>query len=142
MLSNKPYLVEAFYKWIVDNKCVPLLLLDATQSRCKVPAEFVTEGQVTFNISPEAVRDFSVNKSGIQFRASFSGIVHLISAPLTAVLALYAQEDTQQGIFFEPEAELPEQSAPEWQPDFSSAPPPSTTSTTDKKKVSYLQLVE
>jgi stringent starvation protein B len=100
MLSNKPYLIRAFYEWIVDSACTPFLVVNANFPRCNVPRDFVENGEITLNISPSAVRDLKINNDSIEFRASFSGIVHIISAPIKAVLAIYAQEN-QQGMFFD-----------------------------------------
>jgi stringent starvation protein B len=92
MLSNKPYLIRAFNEWIVDSRCTPLLVVDATLPRCNVPQEYVENGEIILNISPDAIR------------ASFSGIAHLISVPVRAVLAIYAEENGQ-GMFFDVENE-------------------------------------
>lgn len=100
MLSNKPYLIRAFYDWIVDSTCTPFLVVNANFPRCNVPQDFVENGEITLNISPSAVRDLKINNDLVEFRASFSGIVHIISAPVKAVLAIYAQEN-QQGMFFD-----------------------------------------
>ncbi len=100
MFSNKPYLVRAFYEWIVDNACTPYVVVNAHYPRCHVPAEHVENGEITLNIAPSAIRDLKITNDTIEFRASFSGIVHLISAPIKAILAIYAQEN-QQGMFFD-----------------------------------------
>lgn len=100
MLSNKPYLIRAFYDWIVDSECTPFLLVDATVPHCKVPEQFVEDGRIILNISPQAIRDLSVNARCVEFRASFSGVVYLVSVPLNGVLGIYAREN-QQGMFFE-----------------------------------------
>jgi stringent starvation protein B len=100
MLSNKPYLVRAFYEWIVDSACTPFLVVNANYPRCNVPKEHVENGEITLNVSPTAIRDFKVSNELVEFKASFSGIVHIISAPIKAVLAIYAQEN-QQGMFFD-----------------------------------------
>jgi len=100
MLSNKPYLIRAFYEWIVDSGCTPFLVVNAQFPRCNVPQEFVENGEITLNLSPTAVRDLKISNNLIEFRASFSGIVHIISAPVKAALAIYAQEN-QQGMFFD-----------------------------------------
>lgn len=100
MLSNKPYLIRAFYEWIMDNKCTPFVVINAIYPRCKVPQEFVEDGQITLNISPEAIRDLKMGNEFVEFRASFSGVVHIISAPVKAVLAVYAHENGQ-GMFFD-----------------------------------------
>lgn len=100
MLSNKPYLIRAFYQWIVDSACTPYIVINANFPRCRVPLEHVENGEITLNISPVAVRDLSLNNDLIEFRASFSGVVYHISAPTKAVLAIYANEN-QQGMFFD-----------------------------------------
>lgn len=100
MFSNKPYLLRAFYEWIVDNACTPYVVVNAYYPRCNVPTEYIENGEITLNIAPSAIRDLKITNETIEFRASFSGIVHLISAPVKAVLAIYAQEN-QQGMFFD-----------------------------------------
>lgn len=100
MLSNKPYLIRAFFEWIIDSKCTPFLIVNANFPRCKVPSDYVEDGQITLNISPEAIRDLRLGNDFIEFRASFSGIVHIISVPVKAILAIYAHENGQ-GMFFD-----------------------------------------
>lgn len=104
MLSNKPYLIRAFYEWIVDSTCTPFLVINANYPRCNVPSEHIENGEITLNISPTAIRDLKISNELVEFRASFSGVVHIISAPVKAVLAIYAQEN-QQGMFFDYEDE-------------------------------------
>jgi len=143
MLSNKPYLVRAFFQWIVDNGCTPFVIVNAVYPHCKVPQQHVDEnGQITLNIAPDAIRDLQMTNDFLEFRASFSGVVHLISAPMKAILAVYAQENGQ-GMFFDFEDELNEEGSG-WegsqvvqQAETSSAPKEQ-----DKKRVSHLKLVE
>lgn len=100
MFSNKPYLVRAFFEWIVDNDCTPYVVINANFPRCNLPKEFIQNGEITLNISPNAVRDLKISNETIEFRASFSGVVHLVAAPVKAILAIYAQEN-QEGMFFD-----------------------------------------
>jgi len=102
MLSNKPYLVRAFYEWVMDSGCIPILIAMAEHPQCHVPQEYVENGEIVLNISPAAVRDFKIANEFIRFSTSFSGVVHFISIPVQAVIALYAEE-TGQGIFFDNE---------------------------------------
>jgi len=102
MLSNKPYLVRAFYEWITDSGCTPLLVVDATLPRCNVPQQFVENGEIILNVSKRAIRDLKMSANLVEFKASFSGIAHLISVPMYAVTAIYAEENNQ-GMDFEPE---------------------------------------
>lgn len=100
MISNRPYLLRAFYDWIVDSQCTPVLVADPRHPRCKIPFDYTDDNEVVLNLSPNAVRDLDISNSLVQFRASFNGIVHLITIPISAVLALYADENNE-GIFFE-----------------------------------------
>ena len=134
MFSNKPYLIRAFYEWIIDNACTPYLVVNATYPRCNVPDEHVENGEITLNISPTAIRDLKITNELVEFRASFSGVVHIISAPVKAVLAIYAHEN-QQGMFFDYEDTL-DDSDGEGQSDFAVA------KQNEKSKVSHLKLVE
>lgn len=141
MLSNKPYLIRAFYEWIVDNACTPYLVLDATLPRCNVPKDHIENGQITLNISPQAIRDLKLGNELVEFKASFSGLVHIISAPIKAVLAVYAQENGQ-GMFFDFEDE---QDGTDWA-DAPVAVPvvekKPVVGIKDKKGASHLKLVE
>ncbi|MBX3709339.1 MAG: ClpXP protease specificity-enhancing factor [Gammaproteobacteria bacterium] len=102
MLSNKPYLLRAFYQWIVDSNCNPILVVDTNHPRSKVPQEYVEGGEIVFNISPTAIRDLKMTNELVEFKASFSGVTHIISAPIKAILAIYAEENGE-GIFFDAE---------------------------------------
>jgi stringent starvation protein B len=102
MISNKPYLLRAFHQWIVDSACTPILVIDAKHPRCKIPQDYAEEGEIVFNISPIAVRDLKITNESIEFKASFSGVIHIISAPITSILSIYAEENGE-GLFFDPE---------------------------------------
>lgn len=106
MLSNRPYLLRAFYEWINDSSCTPFLVVNAFAPKCFVPEEFIEKnGEIILNISPDAVRDLKITHKLIEFRASFSGIVHNISVPVGAVLSIYAHENGQ-GMFFDYEEDM------------------------------------
>lgn len=106
MISNRPYLLRAFYEWIVDSNSTPILVIDTNNPRCQIPVEYVDGGEIVFNVSPVAVRDFQITNQRVEFQASFSGISHFISAPVGAVLAIYAEEYTEEGLFLDAEEEL------------------------------------
>ncbi len=102
MLSNKPYLLRAFFQWIVDSGCTPILVIDANNPQCKIPVDFVEGDEIVFNISPSAIRDLNIANDVVEFKASFSSVVHLIAAPIKGILAIYAEENGE-GIFFDAE---------------------------------------
>jgi stringent starvation protein B len=102
MLSNRPYLLRAFHQWITDSACTPILVIDANHPRCKIPQDYAEGGEIVFNISPSAIRDLKMTNEKVEFKASFSGVIHIISAPINAILAIYAEENGE-GIFFDAE---------------------------------------
>ena len=102
MLSNRPYLLRAFHEWILDSGCTPILVIDANNPRCKIPKNLAEGGEIVFNISPSAIRDLKMTNETVEFKASFSGVINIISAPVNAILAVYAEENGE-GVFFDAE---------------------------------------
>ncbi|MDG4868206.1 ClpXP protease specificity-enhancing factor SspB [Guyparkeria sp. 1SP6A2] len=99
MLSKRPYLVPAFYDWIVDQGHVPHLVVDATVDGVMVPGNFVEEGHIQLNVSPSAVRDFHMDRVGISFEARFGGQPERIFVPMPAIRAI-VDRDSGQGATF------------------------------------------
>jgi stringent starvation protein B len=99
MSSNRPYLLRAIYDWITDNGLTPYLLVDATKEGVQVPTQVIKNGQVVLNLAMRAVANLDLGNDWISFQARFSGTSHAIHVPLTAVLALYAQENGQGMMF-------------------------------------------
>ena len=56
MSPKRPYLLRAFYEWIVDNNMTPHILVDARSNQVSVPRQFVKDGRIVLNISPTAVK--------------------------------------------------------------------------------------
>jgi stringent starvation protein B len=139
MLSNKPYLIRAFNDWIVDSNCTPILVVDATVPRCVVPQDYIENGEIILNISPDAIRELKITATVVEFKASFSGIAYTISVPVRAVLAVYAEENGQ-GMFFD----IDHDEDDGWGDDaFETVENESTaTAETTEKKKPHLTLVE
>lgn len=114
MSSNRPYLIRAFYDWIVDNGLTPHLLVNAAAEHVVVPQQFVQEGRIVLNVAPGAVRDLQLGNDWILFGARFGGIPMQVSAPPDAVLGIYAKENGQGMLFPEDERspEAPQPPAP------------------------------
>ncbi len=107
MTPNRPYLLRAFYEWIVDNNCTPYLVVDATLPGVKVPLQHVKDGQIVLNISPGAVGNLLLGNDAVTFNARFSGNPFALYIPQRAVLAIYARENGA-GTMFTPEEEWQE----------------------------------
>ncbi len=93
MTSNKPYLIRAIFDWLVDNKLTPYILVDADVDGVQVPQDFVNNGRIVLNISPEACRGLHLENDRIVFTARFGGITNQIFVVPRAVLAIYAKEN-------------------------------------------------
>ncbi|UVK79251.1 MAG: ClpXP protease specificity-enhancing factor [Sodalis sp. Ffu] len=105
LLPLRPYLVRAFYKWLLDNKLTPYLAVDVTLDGVIVPMKFACNGQIVLNIAPSAVVNLEIGNDKVQFNARFDGVSLQVVAPMTAVLAIYAQENSAGTMFiFESEA--------------------------------------
>ncbi|MDP3584478.1 MAG: ClpXP protease specificity-enhancing factor [Thiobacillus sp.] len=99
-ISSKPYLIRALYEWCTDSGYTPQLLV-AVDGRTRVPAGFVKDGKIVFNISAGATRNLMLDNDWIQFSARFGGVSHEISVPVDRVAAIFARENGQ-GLHFEP----------------------------------------
>lgn len=102
MRSKKPYVIPAYYQWILESRCTPILLINTCHPELRVPHEFLESDEILFNISKDAIRDFEISYDKLEFRASFAGVIHLISVPLHSVLAIYAEENGA-GYYFDAE---------------------------------------
>lgn len=142
MLSTKPYLIDALYKWIIDNGWTPHLLVATHYPNSQLPKAFLKEDQVTLNISPNAVRDLIIDQQVVKFTASFAGVVHFVVIPTIAAIGIFAKEN-QKGMFFNEE----EFNAPDFSQHLelsasSNSIDHSALETAHSKKVTHLKLVK
>ena len=108
MRSNRPYLLRAFFDWIVDNDCTPYIVVDAHHPGVEVPQSYVTDGQIVLNVAPRAVSNFILDLEILAFSTRFGGMPIDIQVPVTAVVGIYSQENGQGMVFEqEPSDDLP-----------------------------------
>ena len=108
MRSNRPYLLRAFFDWIVDNDCTPYVVVDAHHPGVEVPQSYVTDGQIVLNVAPRAVSNFILDLEILAFSTRFGGMPIDIQVPVTAVVGIYSQENGQGMVFeHEPSDDLP-----------------------------------
>ena len=120
-IPTKPYVLRALFEWCVDNGYTPHLAVKV-DSKTQVPAEYVKGGEITLNISPNAVHKLQMGNELIEFSARFGGVARQISVPVTNVYALYARE-TGHGMTFEVDVAKPSvQTEAEKEPSNSSGP--------------------
>jgi stringent starvation protein B len=111
MTSTRPYLIRAFYDWIVDNDCTPYIVVNASLPNVKVPQEFVEGGQIVLNIAVSAVNGLVLGDQSIEFQGRFSGKIRHVHAPILSVIAIYAKENGRGMVFAEEEEEDVEHSS-------------------------------
>ena len=104
-ISTKPYLLRALFEWCVDNGYTPHLAVKV-DAKTQVPAEYVKEGEIIINISPNAVHKLQMGNDVVEFSARFGGVARQISLPVANIYALYAKE-TRQGMVFDADGAKP-----------------------------------
>ncbi|CAI0870411.1 Stringent starvation protein B [Serratia fonticola] len=110
MTPRRPYLLRAFYDWLLDNQLTPHLVVDVMRPDVQVPMEFARDGQIVLNIAPRAVGNLQLGDDEVTFNARFGGVPRQVLVPMAAVLAIYARENGA-GTLFEPEAKYEDEGA-------------------------------
>lgn len=113
MTSSRPYLLRAFYEWIVDNNATPYVVVNADFPGAHVPLQYVENGRIVLNISPGAVRSLLIANDHVEFNARFSGAPFEVYAPIKAITAIYAKENGRGMVFKEEDDEEDDTPPPE-----------------------------
>ncbi|MEY2659156.1 MAG: hypothetical protein RLZZ123_328 [Pseudomonadota bacterium] len=92
--STRPYLIRALFEWCTDSGYTPYLAVMA-DDKVQVPREFVKNGEIVLNISPDATSGLELGNEWIEFKARFNGVARDIMVPVDHVLAIYARENGQ-----------------------------------------------
>jgi stringent starvation protein B len=108
--STKPYLIRAICEWCSDSGLTAYLSVKV-DAQTRVPAEYVKNGEIVLNISPDAAHRLTIGDDFIQFAARFSGVSRECSIPVAAVQGVFARENSQ-GLFFQPEPAAPAAEVP------------------------------
>ena len=112
MTSSRPYLLRAFYEWIVDNNATPYVVVNADFPQVSVPREYVDNGRIVLNISPGAVRALLLANDHVEFNARFGGVPHDVYVPMRAVNAIYAKENGRGMVFKDDDEDTPPPEVP------------------------------
>lgn len=101
--STKPYLIRAIYEWCIDNSFTPYLSVKV-DSHTRVPLEYVKDGQIVLNLSPNATHGMLMDNDWIQFSARFNGVSRQLEIPIAAVAGIFSRENGE-GLGFEVSSE-------------------------------------
>lgn len=142
--TTKPYFVRALHQWCTDNGYTPYLTV-AVDASTVVPNEYVKDGEITLNLSPDATGRLTIDNEAVQCTARFNGVARDIWVPMGRVNAIYARENGV-GMGFDvedtPVSPPPEDAASSAadHPGKGAKPAPKTASTA--KRPSHLQRVK
>jgi stringent starvation protein B len=87
------------YQWIIDSGDTPHVIVDATREGVQVPKAHIKDGKIVLNLSPNATQALDIANDVVSFETRFSGVIHRVRFPVTAVLGVYARE-TGEGMVF------------------------------------------
>ena len=96
---KRPYLLRAMYQWMADSGHTPHVIVDADRPGVEVPRAYVKDGRIVLNLSASATQRLQIGNEWVEFDARFSGVVHHVRLPVSAVLGVYARE-TGEGMVF------------------------------------------
>jgi stringent starvation protein B len=102
LTPRRPYLLRAFYEWLLDNQLTPHLVVDVTLPGVLVPMEYARDGQIVLNIAPRAVGNLELANDEVRFNARFGGVPPGFCA--AGCCAGYYARENGAGTMFEPEA--------------------------------------
>ena len=98
-LSTTPYLIRAIYEWCCDSGQSPYIAVKV-DAQTRVPLEYVKDGEIVLNVSPDATRNLKIDNDLIRFSARFNGVSQEIAVPVVAVKGIFARE-SGQGLAFQ-----------------------------------------
>lgn len=88
----KPYLVNAFYKWTMDNETTPLI--EVVHDFYNVlPENIQRQSSVVLNIHPDATRNIQLGKQDIKFEAMFAGEDFKVTITYESIQKIFTKED-------------------------------------------------
>lgn len=90
--TTKPYFVRALHEWCCDNGYTPYLTV-VVDAATVVPKEYVKDGEITLNLSPDATGRLTIDNQSVQCTARFNGVARDIWVPMARVAAIYAREN-------------------------------------------------
>jgi stringent starvation protein B len=97
--SKTPYLIRAIFEWCCDSGLTPYIAVKVDETT-KVPMEYVKNGEIVLNVSPDATRNLKIGNDLLQFSARFAGVSREVSVPIGTVSGIFAKENGQ-GLSFQ-----------------------------------------
>ena len=99
LTPNRPYLLRAYYDWLMDNQLTPHVVVDAFVEGTQVPQQYVKDGQIVLNIAAGAVGNLQISNEFVEFNARFGGVPQQVMLPMASIVAIYARENGAGTVF-------------------------------------------
>ena len=96
--STKPYLIRAICEWCATTAS-RLTSRSRSTRNTRVPMEYVKNGEIVLNVSPDAAHRLTIGDDMIQFAARFAGVSRECSIPVAAVQGIFAQGKQSGAVF-------------------------------------------
>lgn len=106
VLPMQPYLLRAWHEWITDCGHTPYVLINAEHEGAEVPRAHVKDGKIVLNLSLAATQRLKLGNEEVEFDARFSGVIHHVRFPVTAVMRIYPRERPGAAMVFSDLEEL------------------------------------
>jgi stringent starvation protein B len=88
----KPYLINAFYTWTMDNSTTPLIEV-VYDIYNVLPNSVKQQSVLVLNIHPDATRDIVLGKNDLQFEAMFDGEEFKVTITYESIQKIFTKED-------------------------------------------------
>lgn len=99
MLPIRPYLLEAFYHWIVDSGLTPYVVVRIDIPGVHAPKEYAFNEELTVDVSPSLVDNIQINGKALTCTAYFDEGPFELVFPMGAITSIFAYEN-QEGVNF------------------------------------------
>ncbi|QSX29468.1 ClpXP protease specificity-enhancing factor [Shewanella cyperi] len=99
LTPSRPYLLRAYYDWLMDNRLTPHVVVDAFFKGTQVPQQYVKDGQIVLNIAAGAVGNLQIGNDAVEFNARFGGVPQHVVLPMGSIVAIYARENGAGTVF-------------------------------------------
>ncbi|MDO4895600.1 ClpXP protease specificity-enhancing factor SspB [Moraxella sp.] len=99
---KRPYFVRAMHEWLEDNHLTAYLMVDATHPDLVAPIQYAQDGRLVLAASYQATHALHIDNDSISFAARFGGVSQDVWIPMSALMGIYAKEEPEHGLFFDP----------------------------------------
>lgn len=100
---KRSYFLRAFHEWLEDNDFTAYLMIDATHPDLVAPLQYAQDGRLVLAASYRATNGLLIDNDSVSFAARFGGVSEDLWIPMAAVMGIYAKENPEHALFFDPQ---------------------------------------